>query len=175
MKKVSMRATLVGAAAVALASTMAMGAAATRPPNHANRLEATFEETRVSIHDRSDLGMRQVIASGIGTFEGFGSATELVAVSIDLSVSPCGPGSNTSTVLRRIVVPEGTLVLKTLAHRCPAPFGIHAIGEYEVDGAASTGLFAGARGSGSDTIEIEPPPDGRTVATISGKLHLADD
>ena len=54
----------------------------------------------------------------------------------------------------------------------PGRFGIKVIGRYEVDGDASTGIFAGARGHGSDTLEIGPPPDGPTV-TISGKLNLA--
>jgi hypothetical protein len=134
----------------------------------------TFEETRVAIQDPPGLGMRQVIVSGVGTFEGFGAATELAAVSQDLTVAPCGAGSNTSTILRRIVVPEqGTLILKSLAHRCPAAFGIHAAGTYEVDGAASTGIFADAQGRGSDEADIEPPPSGRVVVTISGKLRLA--
>jgi hypothetical protein len=68
----------------------------------------------LAVQDRAaDLGIRQVISSGIGTFEGFGAATEIGAVSIDLTVTPCGPGSSTSTIMRRIVVPNGTLVLKT--------------------------------------------------------------
>lgn len=169
-----LRLAVAGAVVGAMASAMAVGAAAERSPNHANRLEMTFEETRVAILDRAaDLGIRQVITSGTGTFEGFGSATEIAAISQDHAVTPCGPGSSTSTILRRIVVPQGTLVLKTLAHRCPSPIGITAVGTYEVDGASSTGVFAGARGRGRDTTEIEPPPSGRVVATISGKLRLA--
>lgn len=159
---------------VVAAGALAVAAAADRSGNDGNRLLITFEETRVAIQDPPGLGMRQVIVSGVGTFEGFGAVTELAAVSQDLTVAPCGPGSNTSTILRRIVVPEqGTLILKSLAHRCPAPFGIHAVGRYEVDGASSTGIFAGARGRGSDEAEIAPPPSGRVVVTISGKLHLA--
>lgn len=127
----------------------------------------------MAIQEPPGLGMRQVIASGTGTFEGFGAATELVAVSQDHAITPCGPGSSTSTILRRIVVPEGILVVKSLAHRCPAPFGILATGRYEIDGAASTGVFAGARGRGRDIGEIEPPPTGRVVVTLTGKLHLA--
>jgi hypothetical protein len=140
---------------------------------HGKRLKIVFDETRLSIHEPPGLGMRQVIASGVGTFEGFGPATEIVAVSQDLTVAPCGVGSNTSTILRRIVVPQGTLVVKSLAHRCPAPFGILATGRYEIDGASSTGIFAGARGRGSDIIEIEPPPNGPATATLTGKLRLA--
>ena len=162
-----------GALAAVVAGVVAVGASADRPAVAGNRLLISFEETRVAIQDPPGLGMRQVIVSGVGTFDGFGAATELAAVSQDLTARPCGPGSSTSTVLRRITVPEGVLVLKTNAHRCPAPFGINAVGEFEIDGAASTGVFAGAWGSGSDTVEIEPPPSGRVVATISGKLHLA--
>ena len=138
------------------------------PPDHANRIGAVFTETRLDILDRPDLGIRQVINQGVGTLDGFGAATEIAAVSQDHTVTPCGPGSSTSTVMRRIVVPEGTLMLKTLAHRCPTDFGIAVIGQFEVDGVASTGVFAGAWGSGSDTVQV-----GTVVTTtISGKLHL---
>lgn len=127
------------------------------------------------MHDRAaDLGIRQVITSGTGILEGFGAATELAAISQDHTLTPCGTGSSSSTILRRIVVPEGTLVLKTLAHRCPAGGGaIVATGEYQVDGDSSTGVFAGARGKGSETVRIDPPPSGAITATISGKLKLA--
>jgi hypothetical protein len=48
-------------------------------------------------------------------------------------------------------------------------------GRYVVDGDASTGIFAGARGRGADTVEaLGPPPAGRVIVTISGKLHLAE-
>jgi hypothetical protein len=164
---------LAGTTALLPAAALAVGAAADQSARRGNRLLITFEETRVAIQEPPGFGMRQVIVSGVGTFDGFGAATELAAVSQDLTVAPCGAGSNTSTILRRIVVPEqGTLILKSLAHRCPAPFGIHAVGAYEVDGASSTGIFAGAKGRGSDEADIEPPPSGRVLVTISGKLHL---
>jgi hypothetical protein len=171
MKKLRMRAmrrvVLVGAACV-LAAGLVVSAAAQGLPNHANRFEAAFTETRLAVTDQPDLGIRQVINWGTGTFEGFGDATEIVAVSIDRTVTPCGPGSDTSTVMRRIVVPEGTLMLKTLAYRCPTASGLVVIGEYQVDGASSTGVFAGAWGSGSDTVQIGT----LVTTTISGKLHL---
>ena len=158
---------------VVTAGVLAVGAAADRPSNHSNRLEITFEETRLFIQEPPGLAMRQSILSGNGTFEGFGTATELVAVSIDLSVTPCGAGSSTSTILRRVVVPQGVLVLKSLAHRCPGPFGINVFGRYVVDGDASTGIFAGARGRGSDMVEARPPP-APPIVTIRGSLHLDD-
>jgi hypothetical protein len=173
-KQAALWSALAGAAALLPAGALA-GAAADQSSSRGNRLLITFEETRVAIQDPPGLGMRQVIVSGVGTFEGFGAANELAAVSQDLTAAPCGPGSSTSTILRRIVVPDqGTLILKSLAHRCPAPFGIHAVGTYEVDGDSSTGIFAGAEGRGSDEADIEPPPSGRVQVTISGKLHLAN-
>lgn len=168
-----MRHAVAASVMVAAAGAFAVGAAADGAGTHGNRLKITFEETRLAIQEPPGLNMRQVIGSGTGTFEGYGAATELVAVSQDHAVTPCGPGSSTSTILRRIIVPQGTLVVKSLGHRCPAPFGILATAQYEVDGAASTGVFADARGHGSDIIRIEPPPDGRVVATLSGKLNLA--
>jgi hypothetical protein len=177
MKKLSTRATLrsalVGVATAVLASGIAIGATAGSPPNHANRLEATFAETRVAVQDRTaDLGIRQTISSGTGTLEGFGAATEIAAISRDVSSTPCGPGSSSTTILRRIVVPEGTLVVKTLGRQCPAPGGQLATGEYQVDGASSTGVFAGAWGDGIESTQVGPPPSGAITATYSGKLHL---
>jgi hypothetical protein len=160
----SLRHAAAASLVVVAAGALAVGAAADRSSAKGNRLQITFTETRLSIQEPPGLGMRQTILSGTGTFEGFGDATELAAVSVDLSVTPCGAGSSTSTILRRVVVPQGVLVLKSLAHRCPGPFGIDVSGRYEVDGAASTGIFAGARGHGADTVETGPPP---TVTTVS--------
>ena len=167
-----MRHAVAASVLLVIAGALAVGAAADPPGGDGNRLNIAFEETRLSINEPPGLGMRQSILSGTGTFEGFGAATELVAVSIDLSVTPCGAGSSTSTILRRVVVPQGVLVLKSLAHRCPGPYGINVSGRYEVDGDASTGIFAGARGHGADTVESRPPPAAPAV-TISGKLKLA--
>jgi hypothetical protein len=156
----------------AVATTVVAGSASSAPSSDGNRLEITFTETRLAIQEPPGLGMRQSILSGTGTFEGFGAATELVGVTIDLSVAPCGAGSNTSTILRRVVAPQGVLVLKSLAHRCPGPLGINVRGRYEVDGDASTGVFAGASGRGTDTVEPQPPP-AAPIVTLSGKLYLA--
>jgi hypothetical protein len=166
------RVALIGIAASVITAGLVVPTAAQGPPTHANRLDATFAEARLVVTDRPDLGVRQVINSGDGTLEGFGNATEIVAVSIDRTLTPCGPGSDTSTVLRRIVVAAGTLVLKTLAHRCWTSSGLVAFGDYEVDGDASTGVFAGAWGSGTDTVQIGTPNVDIPTATISGKLHL---
>lgn len=158
-------ATVIAVAACALAVGATAG-----PRNDGNQFEATFEEVRIATHDRSaDLGILQAINSGTGAVEGFGDATEILAVSQDRSVSPCGPGSRSNATIRRIVVDAGTLVLQGAGITCPTgtPGELLVTNTFVVDGASSTGVFAGARGSGTDTVLLP----GRTVS-LSGKLHL---
>lgn len=165
----TLRIALIGITALFLTSAVVVGAGA-EPPNHANRLEATFEEVRVATHDRTaDFGILQAINSGTGTVEGFGAATEMLAVTQDRSVSPCGTGSRSNALIRRIAVAEGTLVLHGTGITCPTatPGELMVNNTYVVDGASSTGVFAGAWGSGTDTVLLPA----RTVA-LSGKLHL---
>src|SRR6266540_307929 len=166
--KNSIRLSLLVMALIALASGLALSAAAGRP-NHANRLEASFAESPESITNRiADLGIFQLINTGTGTLEGFGSATVVVGITQDRSVTPCGPGSWTNAATRRIVVDGGVLVLREVGVRCPTASGPDITGSYEVDGLSSTGIFAGARGSGDDTIDTVTH-----TSMISGKLKLA--
>ena len=159
---------LLVSAVIALASGLTLHAAAA-PPNHANRLEASFTESAASITNRiADLGTFQLINTGTGTVEGFGPATVVVGITQDRSVTPCGPGSWTNAATRRIVLQEGVLVLRELAIRCPTDSGPDITGTYEVDGLSSTGIFAGARGSGEDTVNTVTH-----TSTLSGKLKLA--
>jgi hypothetical protein len=156
------------AVGVAGGSTVS-AAQADEPPNHANRLEATFTETNVSITNRvPDLGVFQLINTGTGTVEGFGSATLMLSATQDRSVHPCGPISSTNAAIRRIVLAAGVLVLRELVHICPTDSGPLGTGAWEVDGASSTGIFAGARGSGVVTIVIPT-----NTATLAGRLNLA--
>src|SRR5262249_18675749 len=61
------RLSLLAGALGVLASTLALQAVA-GPPNHVNRLEATFAETNVSVTNRvADLGVFQLINTGTGT------------------------------------------------------------------------------------------------------------
>jgi hypothetical protein len=164
----ALRLALVAGALVMVASALALQAVAS-PPNHANRLEATFTETNASITNRiADLGVFQLINTGTGSVEGFGDATLVLSATQDRSVQPCGPGSWTNAAIRRIVLAEGVLVLRELVHICQTASGPIGTGTWEVDGASSTGIFAGARGSGDDTIDI-----GSRTSTLTGKLNLA--
>jgi hypothetical protein len=166
--KNAFRMPLLFSAVIVLASGLTLHAAAA-PPNHANRLDASFTESAASITNRiADLGTFQLINTGSGTVEGFGAATVVVGITQDRSVTPCGPGSWTNAATRRIVLQEGVLVLRELAIRCPTDSGPDVTGTYEVDGLSSTGIFAGARGSGEDTVNTVTH-----TSTLSGKLKLA--
>jgi hypothetical protein len=153
----------------ALGGGVVSAAQADEPPNHANRLDASFTETNVSVTNRvADLGVFQLINTGTGTVEGFGNATLMLSATQDRSVHPCGSTSSTNAAIRRIVLGDGVLVLRELVHICPTSSGPLGTGTWEVDGASSTGIFAGARGSGDVTIVVPT-----SAVTLSGRLNLA--
>jgi hypothetical protein len=162
--------TFTATAAAALAGVLAIAVRA-EPPNHANRLEATFHETNASVTNRiPDLGVFQLINTGTGTLDGFGAATMTIGVTQDRSVHPCGPGSWTNAAVRRISVEAGVLVIRELAYVCQTASGLVASSTWDVDGASSTGVFAGARGSGDGSVDLTTG-----ISTLSGRLHLAGD
>ena len=164
------RLSLLAAALVTLVSAFALQAAAS-PPNHANRFEATFAETTVSVTNRiPDLGIFQLINTGTGTVDGFGDATVTVSATQDRTVHPCGEGSWTNAGIRRIVLDGGVLVIRELVHICQTASGPIGTGTWEVDGASSTGVFADARGSGDASIVVAT-----RTSTLSGRLNLAED
>ena len=163
----TIRPLFVAAALVALASVAIGSASGAR--HGTIRFEAQFQESNVLLTNRiADLGIFQLINTGNGTVEGFGPATLVLAMSQDRSVTPCGPGSWTNAGLRRIVVSAGVLILREHAYVCQTAAGPVATGTWRVDGDSSTGIFAGARGSGTDTVHS---PTARS--TLSGKLKLA--
>ena len=164
----AVRLLLAAATLVALASGLAIGSAS-GAGNRAERFEAQFQETNVLRTDRiADLGIFQLINTGSGTVEGYGAATIVVGVTQDRSVEPCGPGSWTNAAVRRIVVAAGVLVLRGTAYVCQTPSGPVATERWTVDGSSSTGVFAGARGSGGGTVNVTTH-----TSTLSGKLKLA--
>src|SRR6266511_1720869 len=166
--KNAIRLPLLVTALIALTSGLALRAAA-EPPNQANRLEASFTESAASITNRiADLKTFQLINTGSGTVEGFGAATVVVGITQDRSVSPCGPGSWTNAATRRIVLHEGVLLLRELSIACQTASGPLISGTYKVDGLSSSGIFAGARGSGHLTVNVST-----STATLSGELKLA--
>jgi hypothetical protein len=162
-----LRLLLLAGTLIVVASALALHATAS-PPNHANRFEATFSETNASVTNRlADLGVFQLINTGTGTVEGFGAATMVLAMSQDRSVQPCGAGSWTNAGTRRIVLAAGVLILRTVAYLCQTATGPVATETWTVDGPSSTGVFAGARGSGEGTVDITT-----RTAKLSGRLKL---
>jgi len=143
--------------------------AASGAPAAAKPFAATFTESAASITNRiADLGVFQLINTGSGTVDGYGAATIVVGVTQDRSVEPCGPGSWTNAGVRRIVVDAGVLVLRGSAYACQTASGPIATERWTVDGPSSTGVFAGARGSGGGTVNLTTH-----TSTLSGKLKLA--
>jgi hypothetical protein len=159
---------LLSAALVALAGAVALQAAA-GPPNHANRFDAAFTETTMSVTNRiADLGIFQLINTGTGTVEGLGNATVTVSVTQDRAVTPCGAGSWTNAGIRRIGLDGGVLVVRELVHICQTSSGPIGEGTWAVDGLSSTGIFAGARGTGEAYVAVASH-----TSTLSGRLKLA--
>jgi len=156
--------TVVSAVVVSLAVHTAAGGA-----SDGNRLDATFTESSASITNRiADLGVFQLINTGSGTVEGFGAATMVLGVTQDRSVQPCGAGSWTNSAIRRVVLDAGVLILRGSAYVCQTASGPVVTGEWTVDGPSSTGVFAGASGSGQETVDIAT-----RTSTLSGKLKLS--
>jgi hypothetical protein len=156
---------------VGLATGIAAYATAGSPPNHANRLELRFtDQVVVLANHNADYGVLQIILTGNGTLDGFGAVTVVSGVTADSSTAPCGVGSSSNASTRRITTAEGTLILNSSSITCATPEGRVSTGTFQVDGSSSTGVFAGATGSGSATTL-----NGPHLNTLSGKLNLAND
>lgn len=156
----------LAALAVMTAGVVAGLQASAQASTDGNRLQATFTTSPVSV--TPNLGMVELILSGTGTVEGFGAATEVVGLVQDHAVTPCGAGSYSDTASRRVVMHGGVLILHEVGMTCPTASGLQATATYQVDGRASTGIFAGARGTGDVTVDVATHRE-----TLSGKLILA--
>jgi len=128
-------------------------------------LNATFTDTDVSVTPGA--GMVELILTGTGTVQGFGAATDVVGVVEDFAASPCGPGGASNSAQTRIAVHGGVLELHEAAMNCVTASGSQVTGTYHVDGRASTGIFARARGTGHVNVDVATGQD-----TLSGTLIL---
>jgi hypothetical protein len=156
---------LAASAAVMAGMAATLQASAQASTRDDGRLEATFTAHPVSV--TPGLGMVELIVTGPGTVQGYGAATEVVGVVEDQAASPCGAGGASDSAERRIVMHGGTLELHETAKLCITASGPRITGTYRVDGQASTGIFAGARGTGNVAIN---PTTGQD--TVSGALIL---
>jgi hypothetical protein len=165
---------ILGAAAIA-AVLFAGALTASAAPAQADRgaggspadsmLHATFTDSDVTV--TPGLGMVELILTGTGTVQGFGAATDVVGVVEDRAASPCGAGGAANSAMTRIVTSGGVLELHESAMLCVTASGPQVTGTYRVDGQASTGIFAGARGTGHVTVDVTTGQD-----TLSGTLIL---
>jgi len=170
MMRMSKRFAILVAAVAAATGFVALHTAAGARTT-ARDFQARFTETNASITNRAaDLGVFQLINTAAGTVDGYGQATMVLAMSQDRSVQPCGPGSWTNAGIRRIVVERGVLVLREVAEVCETEIGLVGRGTWTVDGTSSTGMFAGAHGSGRDAVYLEA-----RESTLTGKLRLRHD
>jgi hypothetical protein len=156
----------LAASAVITAGAVAGLQASSQASTDGNRLEATFTASAVTVTPK--LGMLELILSGTGTVQGFGAATEAVGLVQDHAVTPCGAGSYSDTASRRIIMHGGVLILHEAGMTCLTASGLQATATYQVDGQASTGIFACARGTGDVTVDVATHQE-----TLSGKLILA--
>jgi hypothetical protein len=165
------RALVVAVAALATAGTLAAYAVASSP-NQGNRLEAAYTVSVAVLNNQlATYGIVQGIATGSGTLEGFGPVTVTTGFTQDRTVTTCGPGSSVDQAATRLVAAEGTLILRVSGTRCLQPDGTPVIrGTFVIDGAASSGIFAGASGDGDLVNTIGPTS---SSITLSGKLKLA--
>jgi len=163
-------------AAVLLASSLPASATQAPPsartagmtaagPADDGMLNATFTDTDVSVTPGA--GMVELILTGTGTVQGFGAATDVVGVVEDFAASPCGPGGASNSAQLRIATHGGVLELSSAAMNCVTASGPQVTGTYRVDGQASTGIFAGARGTGHIRVDVATGQD-----TLSGTLIL---
>ena len=132
----------------------------------AGLLEATFTASAISV--TADLEMVELILSGTGTGEGFGAATDVTGVVEDHVASPCGAGGAADSAVKRIVMSRGVLELHEAGMVCTTASGPQVTATYQVDVRASTGIFAGARGTGNVTVDVTSGHE-----ALSGTLILA--
>ena len=93
------------AASAVITAGVVAGLQASAQASDNGRLEATFTARPVSV--TPNLGMVELIVSGTGTVQGFGTATEVVGVVEDQAASPCGAGGASDSAERRIVMQGG--------------------------------------------------------------------
>lgn len=161
----------VGATLVTGGALVAYAAASS--PNQGNRLEGSLTTTIALANNQiATYGIVQAIATGSGTLEGFGAVSVTTGVTQDRTVTVCGPGSSVDQAVTRLVAADGTLILRISGTRCLDANGTPVIrSTYLVDGAASSGIFAGASGDGDSVNTIGPTSNS---VTLSGKLKLAE-
>ena len=136
-------------AGIVLAACQAAAATAT---SHTVQVSAklTVSQTAPPV---CNAGVCVISNHGTGTLTPYGAVTFTTVVTADTNQPPCGAGSQwVNRIIRTITTSKGELVLHEAGLLCPQPnVGPQVKAVWAADGADSTGIFAGARGHGSDT------------------------
>ena len=153
------------AAAAAGPHTAASHTAASHTVQISAKLTVTYTAPQVCTN-----GVCVIHNHGTGTLTPYGAVTFTTLVTADGNQPPCGATSQwVNRIIRTITTSRGTLVLHEAGLQCPQPgIGPQVKAVWAADGADSTGIFAGARGQGSDTAY-----PARETAAPQGTLTLA--
>ncbi|MBV8948822.1 MAG: hypothetical protein JO286_07860 [Solirubrobacterales bacterium] len=97
-------------------------------------------------------GICKIKNRGTGRMTHFGKVTFTSVITADDNQPPCGTSSQwVNRIIRTIHTSRGILVLHEAGLQCPEPgVGPRVEAVWTVDGAESTGIFAGAQGGGYD-------------------------
>jgi hypothetical protein len=158
-------------AGVALAAVPA-AAAATGPQPAGSR--AVHISARLTVTHTAppvcQAGVCVVRNRGTGTLTPYGAVTFTTVITADTNQPPCGTGSQwVNRIIRTITTSQGKLVLHEAGLLCPQPrLGAQVKAVWAADGTDSTGIFASARGQGSDTAYPQ-----KNTAAPHGTLTLS--
>ncbi|HYB31011.1 MAG TPA: hypothetical protein VEF89_30750 [Solirubrobacteraceae bacterium] len=141
-------------AGIALAASALGAAQLAAGATHARTLRVSAQlRVTTSPPPVCQAGICAIHNSGTGHMTPFGQVTFTTAITADGNQAPCGTGSQwVNRIIRTIRTNQGALVLHEAGLQCPQPgVGPRVDAVWTVDGADSTGIFAGAQGRGYDT------------------------
>ena len=107
----------------------------------------------------------QAVLKGSGSVKGFGAATEIAGLTQDRAVTPCGTGSDSEVYTRRINHRSRRARAARLGREVPDRAGFRVRARYQVDGNASTGVFAGPAAAAATPSASKPAASARSAST----------
>ena len=146
--------TLILTAGVALAAATFAETQVAAAATHARTVRVSAQlKVTISPPPVCQAGICTIHNSGTGRLAPFGRVTFTTAITADGNQAPCGTSSQwVNRIIRTLHTSQGVLVVHEAGLQCPQPgVGPRVDAVWTVDGADSTGLFAGAHGRGYDT------------------------
>jgi hypothetical protein len=145
---------LTSIAGVALAAAALGGTQLAAGATHARTLRVSAQlDVTISQPPVCQVGICAINNSGTGRLTPFGRVAFTTVIVADGTEPPCGTSSQwVNRIIRTMYTSQGVLVLHEAGLQCPEPgVGPRVSAVWTVDGADSTGIFAGAQGRGYDT------------------------